>query len=93
LYPGTLGAGFIDYIVADRDVIPGHAYDCYAEKIVWLPDSYQANDRNRAIADTTPVRGEHGLPLVRFRLVLLQRQLQDHTSCLLFLPDDRWGFL
>jgi protein O-GlcNAc transferase len=65
-FPGTLGAGFIDYIVADRDVIPEHEFDCYAEKIVWLPDSYQANDRYRAIADTPPVRTEHGLPETAF---------------------------
>lgn len=61
-FPGTIGAGFIDYIVADRNVIPEHDFDCYAEKIVWLPESYQANDRDRAIADMMPVRVEHGLP-------------------------------
>ncbi len=61
-FPGTIGAGFIDYIIADRHVIPEHAYDCYAEKVVWLPDSYQANDRHRAIADAPAVRAEHGLP-------------------------------
>ncbi|WP_441259174.1 tetratricopeptide repeat protein [Bradyrhizobium sp. 521_C7_N1_3] len=61
-FPGTIGAGFIDYIVADRNVIPEHDFDCYAEKIVWLPESYQANDRDRAIADLMPVRVEHGLP-------------------------------
>ncbi|WP_354116949.1 tetratricopeptide repeat protein [Bradyrhizobium sp. LA6.12] len=61
-FPGTIGAGFIDYIVADRNVIPEHDYDCYAEKIAWLPESYQANDRDRAIADLMPVRAEHGLP-------------------------------
>ncbi|WP_445221031.1 tetratricopeptide repeat protein [Bradyrhizobium sp. Pa8] len=61
-FPGTIGAGFIDYIVADRNVIPEHDFDCYAEKIAWLPESYQANDRDRAIADLMPVRVEHGLP-------------------------------
>jgi predicted O-linked N-acetylglucosamine transferase (SPINDLY family) len=61
-FPGTIGAGFIDYIVADRNVIPEHDYDCYVEKIAWLPESYQANDRDRAIADLMPVRAEHGLP-------------------------------
>lgn len=61
-FPGTIGAGFIDYIVADRNVIPELDFDCYAEKIVWLPESYQANDRDRAIADMLPVRVEHGLP-------------------------------
>lgn len=61
-FPGTIGAGFIDYIVADRNVIPEPDFDCYAEKIAWLPESYQANDRDRAIADLIPVRAEHGLP-------------------------------
>lgn len=65
-FPGTLGAAFIDYIIADRHVIPEHEFNCYAEKIVWLPDSYQANDRGRPIADRVPVRAEHGLPQSAF---------------------------
>jgi protein O-GlcNAc transferase len=65
-FPGTIGADFIDYIIADRDVIPEHEFDCYAEKVVWLPDSYQANDRNRAIATASPPRAEHGLPQAAF---------------------------
>jgi protein O-GlcNAc transferase len=65
-FPGTIGADFIDYIVADRNLIPEYEFDCYAEKVVWLPDSYQANDRNRAIPDTAPDRAEHGLPEAAF---------------------------
>lgn len=65
-FPGTLGAGFVDYIIADRTVIPEHEFDCYAEKVVWLPDSYQPNDRNRPIASTAPARAEHGLPEAAF---------------------------
>lgn len=65
-FPGTVGADFIDYIVADRTIIPERESDSYAEKIVWLPNSYQANDRNRAIADTAPIRAEHGLPEAAF---------------------------
>jgi protein O-GlcNAc transferase len=65
-FPGTIGADFIDYIVADRTVIPEHQHDCYAEKVVWLPDSYQANDHRRTIADTVPVRADHGLPDTAF---------------------------
>jgi predicted O-linked N-acetylglucosamine transferase (SPINDLY family) len=61
-FPGTIGAGFIDYIVADRTVIPEQQYGCYAEKIVRLPDSYQANDRRRPIADAVPARTDHELP-------------------------------
>ena len=65
-FPGTMGASFIDYIIADPTVIPRHEADCYAEKIAWLPDSYQANDRSRAIPDGTPDRTDHGLPETAF---------------------------
>ncbi|OAF15851.1 hypothetical protein AYJ54_39205 [Bradyrhizobium centrolobii] len=60
-FPGTIGAGFIDYIIADRHAIPEEDFAAYAEKVVWLPESYQANDRNRAIADAPPVRAAQGL--------------------------------
>lgn len=60
-FPGTIGADFIDHIIADRHVIPERDAGAYAEKIVWLPESYQANDRNRAIADVPADRATHGL--------------------------------
>lgn len=61
-FPGTIGADFIDYVIADRHVIPEQDAGAYAEKIVWLPESYQANDRNRAIADVPADRAMHRLP-------------------------------
>jgi predicted O-linked N-acetylglucosamine transferase (SPINDLY family) len=61
-YPGTMGAGFIDYILADRFVIPEEHHACYTEKVVYLPDTYQVNDSKRVIADRTPARTEAGLP-------------------------------
>ncbi|WP_162910174.1 tetratricopeptide repeat protein [Azohydromonas sediminis] len=39
-YPGTLGAPFIDYVVADATVIPPSERVWYDEKVVWLPHSY-----------------------------------------------------
>jgi predicted O-linked N-acetylglucosamine transferase (SPINDLY family) len=60
-FPGTLGASFIDYIIADRTVIPHEHATHYGEKIAWLPNSYQANDRRR-VADSIPHRADHGLP-------------------------------
>ncbi|MCA1396395.1 glycosyltransferase family 41 protein [Bradyrhizobium sp. BRP56] len=60
-YPGTLGAPFIDYIIADRTVIPDHHREFYSEKVVALPDSYQANDDKRVIADRVFTRGDVGL--------------------------------
>jgi len=61
-FPGTMGASYIDYVIADRFVIPEAQRDAYAEKIVYLPDSYQVNDRDRRISDCTPSRAEAGLP-------------------------------
>jgi len=61
-YPGTLGAPYFDYILADHRVIPPGHDAFYTEKVVRLPDSYQVNDRQRAIAERTPARAELGLP-------------------------------
>jgi predicted O-linked N-acetylglucosamine transferase (SPINDLY family) len=61
-YPTTMGADFIDYIVADRIVAPYAHEAFYTEKIVHLPNSYQSNDRKRKIGDYLPSRAECGLP-------------------------------
>ena len=61
-FPGTMGAEFIDYIIADGTVVPFDHQPFYAEKIVHLPDCYQVNDTKRNIAERTPTRQEAGLP-------------------------------
>lgn len=61
-FPGTLGASFYDYILADATVLPFDCQPFYSEKIVHLPDSYQSNDSTRAIAARAPTRQEAGLP-------------------------------
>jgi predicted O-linked N-acetylglucosamine transferase (SPINDLY family) len=61
-FPGTLGADYIDYLIADTRVIPPAEDEHYVERIVRLPDSYQANDSTRTIATRTPARAEAGLP-------------------------------
>lgn len=61
-YPGTMGSDFIDYIIADRFIIPEDAEKFYSEKVVCLPDSYQPNDTAREIAKDIPTRAECGLP-------------------------------
>jgi protein O-GlcNAc transferase len=61
-FPGTLGADYIDYIVADRHVLPPEHEAFYTEKVVRLPDSYQVNDSKRRIAERTPTRDELELP-------------------------------
>jgi len=65
-YPATMAAPFIDYLIADPCVIPEAEQEFYTEKIVYLPDSYQVNDRQRRIAAETPTRDEVGLPAGSF---------------------------
>lgn len=65
-YPGTMGAPYMDYIIADDTVIPETARPYYTEKVVALPGSYQVNDRKREIADRIFTREEAGLPAAGF---------------------------
>ncbi len=59
-FPATLGASYIDYILADGIVIPADEQRFYDEKVVTLPGSYQVNDnKGRAIAKV-PGRAEAG---------------------------------
>jgi predicted O-linked N-acetylglucosamine transferase (SPINDLY family) len=61
-FPATCGAPFIDYVLADRVVIPPEEQRFWSEKVAYLPGSYQVNDGTRAIAARTPARAEAGLP-------------------------------
>jgi protein O-GlcNAc transferase len=61
-FPGTMGVPFIDYIIADRVVIPEENRIHYSEKVVYLPDTYFPTDRKRRIAESTPSRVDLGLP-------------------------------
>lgn len=61
-YPGTMVAEYIDYIIADRTLIPLQNQQHYSEKVVYLPNSYQSNDRQRVIADKVFTKEELNLP-------------------------------
>jgi predicted O-linked N-acetylglucosamine transferase (SPINDLY family) len=65
-YPGTMAADYIDYLVADPVLIPPEHQKDYAEKIIYMPQSYQVNDATRRIADSIPDRAELGLPETGF---------------------------
>jgi predicted O-linked N-acetylglucosamine transferase (SPINDLY family) len=61
-YPGSMGVDHIDYLIADRIVIPDAERRFYTEQIVYLPGTYQCNDARRQIAERIPSRAEAGLP-------------------------------
>jgi predicted O-linked N-acetylglucosamine transferase (SPINDLY family) len=62
-YPGTLGAPFVDYLIADRHVIPPEDARHYAERIAYLPHTYQVTDDRRAVDESAWTRERAGLPL------------------------------
>ena len=61
-FPGTLGAEYMDYLIADPVVIPPASCQYYLEKIAYMPHSYQANDSKRIISEKQFTRAELGLP-------------------------------
>ena len=65
-YPGTMAASYMDYVLADRVVIPESSRSFYSEKIAYLPGSYQVNDDQRVISDRVFTRAELGLPPAGF---------------------------
>ena len=61
-YLGTMGASYIDYVLADRIVLPFDRQPFYTERIVHLPDCFLLNDNTLAISPATPTWSEAGLP-------------------------------
>jgi len=61
-YPGTMGTQYMDYVVADRHVIPPEHKPFYNEQVVYLPDAYLPAASGLKIAERTPTRAECGLP-------------------------------
>ncbi|HBK55245.1 MAG TPA: UDP-N-acetylglucosamine-peptide N-acetylglucosaminyltransferase [Xanthomonadales bacterium] len=60
-YPGSQGAAFMDYLLADRYVIPDDQRQHYAERLLRLPQCFQPSDSTRRIPEPPP-RSECGLP-------------------------------
>ncbi len=60
-YPSTMGAPFIDYIIADPFIAPMERQRYFDEKIVHLPDCYQPNDRHRRCSAVALSRADCGL--------------------------------
>ncbi|MBT8583223.1 tetratricopeptide repeat protein [Polynucleobacter paneuropaeus] len=66
VYPGTLGSNYHDYLLADQVVIPEYLQHCYTEKIAYLPNCYQVNDRKREVSEKVFDRQHEGLPKETF---------------------------
>lgn len=60
-YPGTSGAPWIDYVLADRFALPEALVPAYSEAVAWLPDAFQPSDTRRVV-ERAPSREACGLP-------------------------------
>lgn len=104
-YPGTMGADFIDFLIADNFIIPKGEESNYSEQVLRLPNCYQPNDRKRPIAEPL-TRTDYGLPEHGFvfcafnqsykitpevfnRWMSILRHTQD--SVLWLLEDNHWA--
>jgi protein O-GlcNAc transferase len=65
-YPGTSGAPYLDYLIADPVVVTAEQRAHYSEHIVYMPDCFQGNDDQRRIGAVRPTRSEAGLPEAGF---------------------------
>jgi len=63
--PATTGLPGIDYVIADRYLIPEEYARFYSEKPLYMPDVYQVSDRKREHSPA-PTRKDCGLPARKF---------------------------
>ena len=75
-FPGTMGCSSMDYIIADPILIPEDMRPFYCEKVAYLPNSYQPNDRKRRISDRIFTREELGLPAEAFVFCCFNQNLK-----------------
>lgn len=65
-YPGTVGADYIDYLVADQTIIPEEHQQYYAEKIAYMPHTYMPPSPDDCVIDGGFSRKEFGLSELTF---------------------------
>lgn len=61
-FPGTSGAGFFDYTIVDRIVVPDDQKPFYTEALVFMPHCYQVNDHTQKISEKIYNRSDFSLP-------------------------------
>ena len=105
-YPGTIGADFIDYIVADKTIIPERHQQSYTEKVAYLPDTYMVDDSKRVASSKKFTREECGLPKNAFVFCCFNndykfnpqvldswsRILLNLENCVLWIPENNEYF-
>ena len=65
-FPNTMGVNYINYIIADKILIPNQSQKFYSEKIIYLPNSYQISDQKRDKSDNNLIKKHYNLPEDKF---------------------------
>jgi len=78
-YPGSMGADFIDYIIADGVLVPPESRQFYSEKVIYLPHSYQVNDDQRLVPTGVCERSAFGLPAEGFVFCCFNNNYKIHA--------------
>ena len=61
-FPGTMGTKHHDYFIGDRVTVPVNHLEHFSEKVMFLPNSFQANPSSRPIGSKETSRASYGLP-------------------------------
>jgi predicted O-linked N-acetylglucosamine transferase (SPINDLY family) len=86
-FPGSTGADFIDYAIVDRVVVPEDRASTFSESLIWMPDTYWAEDDRRAEPGPTPTRAECGLPDQAVVLACFNNSYKIHPDTFSFWMD------
>jgi protein O-GlcNAc transferase len=65
-YPGTMGVKFIDYIIADKIVIPYENKQFFSENIIYMPDTYYPTNNQRKISEVKYYKTDLNIPADAF---------------------------
>ena len=65
-FPGTTGAKLFDYFITDKITTPKTLVPFFSEKLIFIPDSYQVNNNQQAIAKNIVERYKLALPDDKF---------------------------
>ncbi len=86
-FPGSTGADFIDYAIVDPVVVPEDRASTFSESLIWMPDTYWAEDDHRAEPGATPTRAECGLPDHAVVLACFNNSYKIHPDTFAFWMD------
>jgi len=61
-FTGTMGTEYLDYFIGDQVTVPKESLESFSEKVIFLPNSFQANPSQRSIEPNNSSRATYNLP-------------------------------